>query len=1009
MAAEIWANLWWVVFGAAVSWLAYWLIDWWLRGGQGKADNRMRSTLSSAQNAATQHEGESRRLADQLQALQLDHHNQTDSFALLHASSLEKDKQLTADQDEIARLKAQLAGSGSASADASQSKAELEAAQRAATAHASDIARLKSDLAAAQIKLNDLDKTRADLVAANKSVAGQGAETAKVRADLSKALDKIAELETVRHELEGSVRASATQAGEINSLKTDLAATQSRLADTARVRDDLDAARQSIAARDADLHKIRAQLSEALDKADGAAKLRMERDDSRALHETAGKSLALLQNEHQAAKSAIATHVSDHARLKGEHDKLHKELELARKVSHDEAATIVRLKAEVEAERKKAEEAADKLRAELVAATSAHEAANKSLGLLQTEHGAVKSAASIHASDHAKLRGEHDKLHKELELARKVSHDEAATIVRLKAELATERAKGDEANAKLRAELASAKSAHEATTKSFGLLQTEHQAAKSAASAHAGDHAKLRGEHDKLHRELEQARKVSHDEAATIVRLKAEVEAERKKADEAAGKLRAELATAKSAHETASKSLGQLQTEHQAAKSAASAHAGDHAKLKGEHDKLHKELELARKVSHDEAATIVRLKAEVEGERKKADETAGKLRTELASAKSAHEATTKSFGLLQTEHQAAKSAASGQGAELSKTKTEFDKARHDLEAAHKAAAAHQAEIAKVRADHEKARHDLEAAHKAAAAHQADLAKVKVDHDKARHDLEAARKVAAAHQADLARVRADHEKARHDLEAAHQATAAHQADLAEAKSDLAATHAKAAEAEADRARLAAASSNADKASALGFKPTKNGADDLEIIEGIGPKIAGLLHAAGIESFAQLAGTPVAGIQAILDRGGSRFALAKPASWPQQAKLCAEGHWTHLKTLQDELIAGVKRNDGPAGESGFKPTKGGKDDLTIIEGIGPKIDELLAAAGITTFHQLSRAAVGDIQAILDKAGPHFAMAKPATWPRQAGLCAQADWAALRKLQDELTGGVKQPVKA
>ena len=315
----------------------------------------------------------------------------------------------------------------------------------------------------------------------------------------------------------------------------------------------------------------------------------------------------------------------------------------------------------------------------------------------------------------------------------------------------------------------------------------------------------------------------------------------------------------------------------------------------------------------------------------------------------------------------------------------------------------------MRADHDKARHDLEAAHKAASAHQADLANVKVDHETSRRDLEAANKAASAYQAEMAKVRSDHETSRRDLEAANTATAAHQAELAKVKADLAATHAKAAEAEADRARLAAASSNAGKASALGFKPTKNGVDDLEIIEGIGPKIAGLLRAAGMKTFAQLARTPVAELQSILDKGGSRFALAKPASWPQQARLCAESDWTRLKTLQDELIAGVKRDDSPPGALGFNPTRGGKDDLTIIEGISPKIGELLVAAGITTFHQLSRLAVGDIQAILDKAGPHFALAKPATWPRQAGLCALGDWAALRQLQDELTGGIQPAAKA
>lgn len=81
----------------------------------------------------------------------------------------------------------------------------------------------------------------------------------------------------------------------------------------------------------------------------------------------------------------------------------------------------------------------------------------------------------------------------------------------------------------------------------------------------------------------------------------------------------------------------------------------------------------------------------------------------------------------------------------------------------------------------------------------------------------------------------------------------------------------------------------------------------------------------------------------------------------------------------------------------------DDLTVVEGIGPKINELLNADGIKTFAQLAATSIPVIQNILDKAGPRFALAKPGTWPQQAALAAENRWAELRKLQDELKGGV------
>lgn len=80
------------------------------------------------------------------------------------------------------------------------------------------------------------------------------------------------------------------------------------------------------------------------------------------------------------------------------------------------------------------------------------------------------------------------------------------------------------------------------------------------------------------------------------------------------------------------------------------------------------------------------------------------------------------------------------------------------------------------------------------------------------------------------------------------------------------------------------------------------DDLKIIEGIGPKIAELFIAAGISTFAKLAATDVAKLREILDAAGSKFASHDPATWPQQAKLAAEGKMDELKTLQDELQGG-----------------------------------------------------------------------------------------------------------
>ncbi len=94
----------------------------------------------------------------------------------------------------------------------------------------------------------------------------------------------------------------------------------------------------------------------------------------------------------------------------------------------------------------------------------------------------------------------------------------------------------------------------------------------------------------------------------------------------------------------------------------------------------------------------------------------------------------------------------------------------------------------------------------------------------------------------------------------------------------------------------------EAPAAAPKKAASAADDLELIEGIGPKIAGLLSDAGISTFAQLAETPVEKIQEILDAAGPNYAIANPATWSKQSALAAAGKMDELKTLQDELTAG-----------------------------------------------------------------------------------------------------------
>lgn len=81
------------------------------------------------------------------------------------------------------------------------------------------------------------------------------------------------------------------------------------------------------------------------------------------------------------------------------------------------------------------------------------------------------------------------------------------------------------------------------------------------------------------------------------------------------------------------------------------------------------------------------------------------------------------------------------------------------------------------------------------------------------------------------------------------------------------------------------------------------DDLRVIEGIGPRIAGVLNAAGIGTFHDLAATDAERIEAILAAEDPRLArLATPDTWPEQAALAAAGDWEALAELTDTLKGG-----------------------------------------------------------------------------------------------------------
>lgn len=84
---------------------------------------------------------------------------------------------------------------------------------------------------------------------------------------------------------------------------------------------------------------------------------------------------------------------------------------------------------------------------------------------------------------------------------------------------------------------------------------------------------------------------------------------------------------------------------------------------------------------------------------------------------------------------------------------------------------------------------------------------------------------------------------------------------------------------------------------------------------------------------------------------------------------------------------------------------KDNLTKIEGIGPKIASILNEKGIFTFGHLALSSEAKLRAILDEQGDHYKIHEPGTWPKQADLAVKGDWETLLAWQKELKGGKKR----
>ncbi len=189
----------------------------------------------------------------------------------------------------------------------------------------------------------------------------------------------------------------------------------------------------------------------------------------------------------------------------------------------------------------------------------------------------------------------------------------------------------------------------------------------------------------------------------------------------------------------------------------------------------------------------------------------------------------------------------------------------------------------------------------------------------------------------------------------------------------------------------------------------GKDNLQIIEGVGPKISKLLTNAGFGTWTAVAAASYDDLKKVLDDAGPRYRIHDPKTWPKQAELAAKGEWEELIQYQKFLDTG--REDKGDFETPSKVEKliakvmgfsNNPEDLKVIEGVGPKIEQLLKDAGIKTWSDVANASIEKLNEVLTNAGDRYRLADPTTWPKQADLAASGKWDELKEYQDYLSGG-------
>ncbi len=163
------------------------------------------------------------------------------------------------------------------------------------------------------------------------------------------------------------------------------------------------------------------------------------------------------------------------------------------------------------------------------------------------------------------------------------------------------------------------------------------------------------------------------------------------------------------------------------------------------------------------------------------------------------------------------------------------------------------------------------------------------------------------------------------------------------------------------------------------------DDLTQLVGIGPKAASALAAAGIASYAALAEANEPTIRRALHEA-DMMPPGNVGTWPMQASYAVKGDWQGLMKHNAKATQAK-----PAAARTATAVATPADDLTQINGIGPRISSILNEGGITTYAELEHANSGDLRQMIAVGGA-LPPSSLDSWPTQASYASKGDWSGL-----------------